>query len=282
MRPPGDVHPLLRVEDLHVHFRTPGGVIHAVNGLDLILGEGEMLGIMGETGSGKSVALNAIMRMLRPSGQITRGHIWFRGTDLMGLPDRDLERVRGREITLIVPNPRAHLNPLIPVGEQIANVLLSHYPLTRRVARAKAVEMLEKVGIGDPTRRAEAYPHQLSGGMAQRVVIAMAIVTSPKLVLADDPTNGLDATIQMQIMELLDGLLRTERMSMLIVTNELTVIRRQCDRVAFMHAGRIVEELPVAELDRAEHPYARALLGSVLAARASQDRRRLSGGASRS
>lgn len=258
-----------------MQFPTASGVVRAVNGLRLRLSEGEILGIMGETGSGKSVALNAVMRMVRSPGRIVGGQVWFHGRDLLAIPERDLERLRGREISLIVPNPRAHLNPLLPVGEQIANVLLSHSSLTHRKARAKAVEILEKVRIGDPERRAEAYPHQLSGGMAQRVVIAMAIVNSPKLILADDPTNGLDATIQLQIMELLHGLLLTERVSMLIVTNELPVIHRECDRVAFMQAGRIVEELPVASLDQAAQPYTRALLGSVRAARARTQRDRL-------
>jgi ABC-type dipeptide/oligopeptide/nickel transport system ATPase component len=275
-----NTHPLLQVEDLHVQFPTPSGLVSVVSGLHLRLAEGEMLGIMGEAGSGKSVALNAIMRLVRPPGLIRSGHVWFRGRDLLAVSDRDLERIRGREITLIVPNPRAHLNPLLPVGEQIANVLRSHYSMTRREARARAVEVLEKVRIGDPERRADAYPHQLSGGMAQRIVIAMAIVTSPHLILADNPTSGLDATIQMQIMDLLHDLLRQQRVSMLIVTNELSIIRRQCDRVVFMRMGQIVEELPVRALDRAEHPYTCALLGSVRSARSPHDRLRLLGGSS--
>ncbi len=275
-----NTRPLLQVEDLHVQFPTPSGLVAAVSGLHLRLAEGEMLGIMGASGSGKSVALNAIIRLVRPPGQIRSGHVWFRGRDLLAVSDRDLERIRGREISLIVPNPRAHLNPLLPVGEQIANVLESHYAVTRREARARAVEVLEKVRIGDPERRADAYPHQLSGGMAQRVVIAMAIVTSPHLILADNPTSGLDATIQMQIMDLLHDLLRQQHVSMLIVTNELAIIRRQCDRVAFMRMGTVVEELPVRDLDRAEHPYTRALLGSVRSARPPRDRLRLLGGTS--
>jgi ABC-type dipeptide/oligopeptide/nickel transport system ATPase component len=276
--PASDARPLLRVEDLHVQFPTPSGLVSAVSGLNLHLAEGEMLGIMGEAGSGKSVALNALIRLVRPPGRIRSGHVWFRGRDLLAVSDRDLERIRGREITLIVPNPRAHLNPLVPVGEQIANVLRSHYPVTRGEAWTRAVEILAKVRIGDPERRAGAYPHQLSGGMAQRVVIAMAIVTSPALILADNPTAGLDATIQMQVMDLLHDLLREQRVSMLMVTNELSVIRRQCDRVMFMRGGQIVEELPVGDLGRAEHPYTHALLGSVQSARSAGDRLRLLGG----
>jgi len=255
---------LLTVRDLTVHFDTDEGVVQAVDGASLRVGPGEVVGLVGESGSGKSVTALAILRLLRPPARVRGGRIEFDGRDLLACSEEEMRAVRGAQISMVFQSPRTSLNPVLPVGHQIERLLVQHGAVPRREARARAVEMLREVGIGEPERRARQYAHQLSGGMCQRVMIAMALATNPRLLIADEPTTGLDVSIAAQILDLLGDLGRRTGAAILLITHDLGVVARRCDRVVVMHAGQTVEWAPVRALFHAPaHPYTRALLRSI-------------------
>jgi oligopeptide/dipeptide ABC transporter ATP-binding protein len=262
---------ILEIVDLKVFFDVYADtVVKAVNGVSLQLAQGETLAMVGESGSGKSVTGLTTMRILmRTPARIEGGKIRFTrkdGTrvDLLALSEREMRAVRGREIAMIFQDPMSSLNPVFPVGEQIAEGLRLHQNLSRRAAKARAVELLDLVGISEPARRVDEYPHQLSGGMRQRVMIAMALACNPRLLIADEPTTALDVTIQAQIMELLKDLQRKTQMAMIFVTHDLNLVAEIADKVAVMYAGQVVEEGPVREvLRRPRHPYTAALLECI-------------------
>lgn len=255
---------ILEVKELSTHFFTRAGVVKAVDDVSFAIQRGSTLALVGESGSGKSVTSLSILRLVPPPGKIVAGEINFNGRDLMKLDSEAMRRLRGREIAMIFQDPMSSLNPVYTVGDQIAEAIQLHENLPRKRAWSKAVEMMERVKIPDASRRASDYPHQLSGGMRQRVMIAMALSCNPKLLIADEPTTALDVTIQAEILELMRGLKDDFDLSMLLITHDLGVVAETADRVAVMYAGRIVEEAP----DRAifhnpKHPYTEGLLHSV-------------------
>ena len=256
---------LLDVQDLRVEFPTLRGTIHALQGVTFRLHRRETLGLAGETGCGKSVTALAVLRLISPPGRISGGRILFEGHDLLAASEAEMRALRGSQISMILQEPKMSLNPVIRVGDQVAETLLVHdRTLSRRVARERAVEMLASLGIPDPPRVARRYPHELSGGMAQRVMIAMMLVTRPKLLIADEPTSALDVTIQAQILELMKALKREINTALLLITHDLGVMAETCDRVAVMYAGSIVEQGPVARvLKHPQHPYTQGLLKTI-------------------
>ena len=256
--------PLLSVEGLTTVFDTPAGPVPAVDDVSFEIRQGETLGLVGESGSGKSVTALSIMRLVQPPGRIHAGHIRFNGRDLLDLSERDMRRVRGADIALIFQEPMTALNPVFTVGDQIGETLLVHGRASRRDAHTQAVALLEAVRIPDAISRVRDYPHQLSGGMRQRVLIAMALACRPSLVIADEPTTALDVTIQADILDLLREQRAALGLSLLLITHDLGVIAGAADRVAVMYAGRIVETGPVRDLfHRPQHPYTRGLLASM-------------------
>ncbi len=256
---------LLEVDDLAVEFDTDEGVVHAVNGISYELDKGDSIGIVGESGCGKSVSSLAIMGLVaRPAGNVSRGSIRFRGKDLLQVPADEMREIRGAQIAMIFQDPMSSLNPVYPVGRQIEESLRLHLNMTKQEARAKAVDLLDTVGIPAPEERVNDYPHQLSGGMQQRAMIAMAISCQPDLLIADEPTTALDVTIQAQVIELLAELRRELGMAVILITHELALVAGFCDRVAVMYAGFIVEYAPVHELfARPQHPYTLGLMEAV-------------------
>jgi len=255
---------LLSVEGLTTVFDLPSGAVPAVDDVSFEIRHGETLGLVGESGSGKSVTAFSIMRLVQPPGRIRSGHIRFRGRDLLQLTEREMCAVRGADISLIFQEPMTALNPVFTIGDQLREALLVHRKAGRRNARAQAIELLEAVKIPGAASRADDYPHQLSGGMRQRVLIAMAIACRPSLVIADEPTTALDVTIQAQILDLLREMKTAFNLSLLLITHDLGVIAETADRVAVMYAGRIVEFGAVREIFRdPKHPYTRGLLASL-------------------
>jgi peptide/nickel transport system ATP-binding protein len=255
---------LLEVENLQTHFRTPEGVNRAVDGVSFAVEAGETVAIVGESGCGKSVTANSIMRLVpQPPGSIA-GAIRFEGRDLLKLSEAAMRKVRGDDISMIFQEPMTSLNPVLTIGRQIAEPLRLHQGLTRNQAEQRVVEMLSVVGIAEPRRRAREYPHQLSGGMRQRVMIAIALACRPKLLIADEPTTALDVTIQAQILSLMADLKQRFGTAIILITHDLGVVAEIARRVMVMYAGRKVEEAPVAELFRSpHHPYTRGLISAV-------------------
>jgi peptide/nickel transport system ATP-binding protein len=259
-----DKAPLLSIENLQVHFRTPEGVNRAVDGVSFAIGAGETLAIVGESGCGKSVTSMSILRLLPEPPAAIAGAIRFQGTNLLDLPDKAMRKIRGNDISVIFQEPMTSLNPVLTVGRQIGETLRLHQGLSRSQAEEKAVEMLTLVGIPEPRRRVREYPHQLSGGMRQRVMIAIALACSPKLLIADEPTTALDVTIQAQILDLMRDLKRRVGAAIMLITHDLGVVAEVADRVVVMYAGRKVEEATVEELFRSpRHPYTKGLMGAV-------------------
>ena len=259
-----DGAPLLEVRDLRVHFDTPDGVVKAVDGVSYTAEAGRALGIVGESGSGKSVSSLTVMGLTRAGNARISGEVLFGGRDLLALPDDEMRRIRGNEIAMIFQDPLSSLHPLHRVGAQLVEALRAHATVSKRAAAARAVELLAMVEIPDPRRHARAYPHELSGGMRQRAMIAMALANEPKLLIADEPTTALDVTVQAQILDLIRRLQAELGTGVVIITHDLGVIAETADEVAVMYAGRIVEQAPTAALfDAPEHPYTWGLLGSV-------------------
>src|SRR5687767_10178369 len=255
---------LLEVKDLQTHFPTRSGLVRAVDGVSFHLDQGELLGLVGESGCGKSITALSVMRLIAPPGRIVNGEIRFLGTNLLELSDAEMRQMRGDDIAMIFQDPMTSLNPVFTVGEQIAEALRLHRQMSRKQAREATIEAMREVAIPDPARRLDDYPHQLSGGMRQRVMIAMALACNPKLLIADEPTTALDVTIQAQILELLNDLRKQRELAVLLITHDLGVVAEVADRVAVMYTGRIVEESPVEELfARPKHPYTEGLLRSV-------------------
>jgi oligopeptide/dipeptide ABC transporter ATP-binding protein len=255
---------LLRVEHLTTVFDLPSGTVPAVNDVSFEIREGETLGVVGESGSGKSVTAFSIMRLVQAPGRVAGGAIHFRGRNLLELSEREMQHVRGAEIALIFQEPMTALNPVFTIGDQLRETLLVHGKATRRDAGSRAVELLQSVRIPDAAARVNDYPHQLSGGMRQRVLIAMALACKPALVIADEPTTALDVTIQAQILDLLREMKAAFNLSLMLITHDLGVIAETADRVAVMYAGRIVEQGAVRDVfHNPQHPYTRGLLASM-------------------
>lgn len=265
-------HKFLEVKDLKTQFNTPEGTVYAVNGVSFSLDEGETLAVVGESGCGKSVTMMSIMKLIQmPPGKIVGGEVIFRDSDLLKLSEDAMEQIRGREIAMIFQDPMTSLNPVLTVGRQITETLRTHTPMTPEQCRDRAAQLLELVGIPDPVKRLDDYPHQFSGGMRQRVMIAMALACTPSLLIADEPTTALDVTIQAQIVELVKDLKKSVGMAMIWITHDLGVVAGMADRVLVMYAGYVVEEAPVDELyENTLHPYTLALLQALPRA----DRRR--------
>jgi oligopeptide/dipeptide ABC transporter ATP-binding protein len=257
--------PLLEVKDLKTHFFTRQGVVRAVDGISFSVEAGKTLGIVGESGCGKSVTALSIMGLIpKPPAKIVAGSVTFDGTDLTKRSERQLEDVRGRQIAMIFQDPMTSLNPTLKISTQITETLRRHFDISKEAARKRAVESLEEVRIPNAAERLDDYPHRFSGGMRQRVMIAIALACNPKLLIADEPTTALDVTIQAQILDLLDDLRREHEMAMILITHDMGVVAEVCDDVAIMYAGQIVEQASALDLfERPEHPYTEALLGAL-------------------
>ena len=256
--------PLLEVKGLKTYFYTEDGVVRAVDGVNFEVYPGEVLGLVGESGCGKSVTSLSIMRLISKPGRIDEGQILLDGEDLLKLPEDEMIKVRGNRISMIFQQPQTALNPVFKVGDQLAEVLNVHQDLGKEAGWKRAVALLKMVGVPDPERRAEAYPHELSGGMAQRVMIAMALACVPELLIADEPTTALDVTIQAQILDLMRDLRREMGTSVILITHDLGVVAEMAERVAVMYAGEIVEQTDVNTLfDQPLHPYTQGLIGSI-------------------
>jgi peptide/nickel transport system ATP-binding protein len=256
--------PLLEIRDLHVSFRTEGGIVRAVDGLSLTVDVDDVVGIVGESGSGKTVSMMAVMRLIRDPNAVISGEVLLRGRNLMLLPQREMRAVRGGEIAMVFQDPMTALTPVYTVGWQIAEQLRAHQRMSRAAARTRSIELLAEVGIPNPDRRVDQYPHEFSGGMRQRVMIAMALSCNPALLIADEPTTALDVTIQAQILELMKRLRRDHGSSILIITHDMGVVSDVAERVVVMYAGGVVEEGPKHTVFRdPQHPYTWGLLDSI-------------------
>ena len=265
--------PLLSVQDLSVSFRTRSGAVHALDRVSLDVARGEILGVVGESGSGKSVTAFTVMGLLDRAGSVTGGSIRFGGTDMLNAPESDLQELRGRELTMIFQSPRTALNPIRPVGVQIRDVLRRHAAIPRHQLRRRAIEALQAVRIPDPAARYHAYPFELSGGQCQRVMIAMALACRPSLLIADEPSTGLDVTTQATVMDLIREFARARRMAAVLITHDLHLAAQVCDRIAVMHAGHVVETAPTTALFREpRHPYTARLITATPAGRGTLDR----------
>jgi oligopeptide/dipeptide ABC transporter ATP-binding protein len=256
---------ILQVDNLQTHFFTAVGTVRAVDGVSYDLKSGETLGVVGESGCGKSVSALSVLRLVaNPPGRIVGGAIRFEGKNLLELSEPEMERIRGNEISMIFQEPMTSLNPLFTIGRQVSEAIALHQGLSRKEAMDRAVEMLRRVYIPEPERRVHAYPHQMSGGMRQRVMIAMALSCNPKVLIADEPTTALDVTIQAQILDLMRELQETYGTAIVLITHDMGVVAENADRVVVMYAGRKVEEAPAADLfDNPGHPYTKGLLGSI-------------------
>jgi peptide/nickel transport system ATP-binding protein len=250
---------LLSVENLRVSFDTPKGVVEAVRGIDFELGQ-ERLGIVGESGSGKSQTGRAILRLISGNGRIDAGRMEFDGIDLLGASERRMRSIRGNRISMIMQDPQYSLNPVMTVGFQIAEAYLVHANATKQEARDRALDMLETVRIREPEKVYHLYPHEVSGGMGQRIMIAMMLIPEPDLMIADEPTSALDVTVQLQVLALLDDMVTQRGMGLIFISHDLNLVASFCDRVLVMYGGRIMETLDAKDLHSAQHPYTRGLL----------------------
>jgi oligopeptide/dipeptide ABC transporter ATP-binding protein len=255
---------LLDIRNLRTYFYTQDGVVKAVDGVDFHVRRGEVVGLVGESGCGKSVMSLSVMRLIAHPGKIESGETWFDGVNLLGLPGGEMARIRGSRISMIFQQPTSCLNPVFTSGYQLAEVLAVHQAMGRQAGEARAIELLRLVGIPDPERRIKAYPHELSGGMAQRVMIAMALACTPELLIADEPTTALDVTIQAQILDLMRDIRAKLNTAIILITHDLGIVAEMASRVAVMYAGHIVEEADVRTLFRdPKHPYTQGLIGSI-------------------
>lgn len=250
--------PILDVQNLAIRYA--GSPVDAVRGVSFTLGR-ERLGIVGESGSGKSTVGRALLKLL-PGAKISADRIRFEDLDLLAQSEAEMLKIRGRRMSMILQDPKFSLSPIHRVGDQVAETYLRHFPASRAVAKAKTLEMLEAVKIRDPERVHDLYPHEISGGMGQRVMIAMMLLADPDLVIADEPTSALDVTVRLQVLNILDGLVRDRGIGLIMISHDLNLVRNFCDRVLIMYAGRVVETLNAAEMDRAQHPYTRGLLAA--------------------
>ena len=257
---PGRV--IVEIEGLRIAFPTPGGPVEAVRGISLSMGA-EKLGIVGESGSGKSLTARALLRLLPAAARVAATRLEFDGTDVLSASERQMRAIRGRRAGLILQDPKYALNPVMTAGDQVAEAWRAHKGGSRRAARAAAIDLLDQVRIRDPAAVAARYPHELSGGMGQRVMIATMLAPDPELLIADEPTSALDATVQAEILRLIQDLVDRRGMGLLLISHDLPLVARFCDRVAVMYAGQILETLPAAGLARATHPYTRGLLACL-------------------
>ena len=264
---------LLKVDDLHTTFFTDAGDVHAVNGISFELTRGKVLGIVGESGSGKSVTAYSILRILTDPGRITDGRILFRGLDIVDMSSQEMRKIRGSKISIIFQDPMTSLNPTFSIGNQLEEAILLHTGRNRREAKARAIEMLTLVGVNEPEKRVDQYPHELSGGMRQRVMIAMALACEPDILIADEPTTALDVTIQAQILELMQQLQKELGMAIILITHDLGVIADMCDEIVVMYGGRICERGTADEIFYNPcHEYTKGLLRSIPSVTGSKER----------
>jgi peptide/nickel transport system ATP-binding protein len=254
--------PLLDVENLWVSFRTRSGVFDAVRGISFTLGK-ERLGIVGESGSGKSMTGRAVLRLIRPPGMIEADRLNVHGEDIMSVPEKRMRQLRGGRVSMIMQDPKFSLNPVMTVGQQLVEALRAHERVSRGAARKRALEMLDEVAIREPERVFDLYPHEVSGGMGQRVVIAMMLLPNPEILIADEPTSALDVSVQLQVLDIVDKLVRDRGMGLMFISHDLNLVAKFCDRIVIMYAGRIVETCRASELHNARHPYTRGLLNAV-------------------
>ena len=254
--------PLLDVENLWVRFRTRSGVFDAVRGVSFTLGK-ERLGIVGESGSGKSMTGRAILRLIRPPGMIEADKLEMHGEDILSAPESRMRQLRGGRVSMIMQDPKFSLNPVMTVGQQLVEALRAHEKVSRGEARRRALAMLDEVAIRDPERVYELYPHEVSGGMGQRIMIAMMLLPSPEILIADEPTSALDVSVQLQVLDIIDKLVRDRGMGLMFISHDLNLVAKFCDRIVIMYAGRIVETCKADELRNARHPYTLGLLNSV-------------------
>jgi len=262
---------LLDIENLWVKFPTRNGVFDAVKGVSFSLGK-ERLGIVGESGSGKSMTGRAILRLIRPPGTVTADRLDLEGMDLLGRSEKEMRKVRGQQISMIMQDPKFSLNPVMKVGAQISEAYRLHNNVSKSAAKAKTLEMLEAVAIRDPERVFSMYPHEVSGGMGQRIMIAMMLIPDPKIMIADEPTSALDVSVQMQVLEIMDKLVTDRGMGLIFISHDLNLVSSFCDRVLIMYAGRVVETIAASKLHQAQHPYTQGLLNSLPRLDAPKDR----------
>ena len=262
---------LLDVQNLWVKFPTRQGLFEAVRGVSFSLGQ-ERLGIVGESGSGKSMTGRAILRLIRPPGIVEADHIMLAGTDLMALSEKEMRAVRGQRISMVMQDPKFSLNPVMRIGDQIIEAYLLHNKTSKADARRKSLEMLDAVSIRDPERVMRAYPHEMSGGMGQRIMIAMMLIPNPQILIADEPTSALDVSVQRQVLDIMDVLVKDRGMGLIFISHDLNLVAEFCDRVLIMYAGRIVEVCDADRLHEAQHPYTRGLLNSLPRLDAPRDR----------
>jgi peptide/nickel transport system ATP-binding protein len=254
--------PLLEVENLRVSFPTHSGRVEVVKGLSFTLGR-ERLGIVGESGSGKSMTGRSILKLIRKPGEVTADKLSFDGIDILAQSEKQMRSIRGARISMVMQDPKFSLNPVMTVGAQIAEALVTHQKLPRRDVQARVLEMLRAVRINDPQRVATLYPHEVSGGMGQRIMIAMMLIPEPELLIADEPTSALDVSVQAQVLDIIDDLVTRKGMGLILISHDLALVARYCDRVLVMNAGRVVEECAAGELHKAQHPYTRGLLAAM-------------------
>ncbi len=254
--------PLLEVENLRVSFPTHSGRVEVVKGLSFTLGR-ERLGIVGESGSGKSMTGRSILKLIRKPGEVTADKLHFDGIDILAQSDRQMHDIRGARISMVMQDPKFSLNPVMTVGEQIAEALVTHQKLPRRDVQARIIDMLKAVRINDPERVAKLYPHEVSGGMGQRIMIAMMLIPEPELLIADEPTSALDVSVQAQVLDIIDDLVTRKGMGLILISHDLALVSRYCDRIIVMNAGRVVEECAAGQLEHAQHPYTRGLLAAM-------------------
>ena len=253
---------LLEVENLRVSFPTHRGRVEVVKGLSFALGR-ERLGIVGESGSGKSMTGRSILKLIRKPGKVTADRLHFDGIDILAQSERQMRDIRGARISMVMQDPKFSLNPVMTVGAQIAEALIAHQKLPRGDVQARVIEMLHAVRINDPERVAGLYPHEVSGGMGQRIMISMMLIPEPELLIADEPTSALDVSVQAQVLDIIDDLVTRKGMGLILISHDLNLVSRYCDRILVMNAGHVVEECAAGELDKAQHPYTRGLLAAM-------------------